>query len=103
MECQNLFYFRKNKKKKIPNLSSTELAQRVVKVKLCQTTQRAVGSTPNRRFRGHKFESQLSHIIFFVGTDHETISKASLPLPLIQERQMSVTDERMCTNTGSTA
>ena len=28
---------------------------------------------------------------------HETISTAILPLPLIQEEQLSVTGERMCT------
>ena len=30
---------------------------------------------------------------------HEVISTASLSLPLIQEGQLSVTGERMCTNT----
>ena len=32
----------------------------------------------------------------FVGTGHEIISKTILSLPLIQERQLSVTGEIMC-------
>ena len=35
---------------------------------------------------------------FFHGECHENISTAILPLPLIQEEQLSVTGERMCTN-----
>ena len=35
----------------------------------------------------------------FVEFGHEVISKVSLCLPLIQEGQLSVTGERMCTNT----
>ena len=33
----------------------------------------------------------------FVEIDHEIFSTAILPLPLIQEGQLSVSDERMCT------
>ena len=33
---------------------------------------------------------------FFVGIGHEIISKTILSLPLIQERQLSVTGEIMC-------
>ena len=36
----------------------------------------------------------------FVETDHEIFSMAVLSVPLIQDRQWSVSDERMCTNTG---
>ena len=35
--------------------------------------------------------------IFSWRLDHEKISAAILPLPLIQEEQLSVTGERMCT------
>ena len=48
--------------------------------------QEIVGSTP-RRSRQHSF----------VETDHEIFSTVSLSLPLIQEGQLSVSDERMCT------
>ena len=36
----------------------------------------------------------------FVEIDHEIFSTVILSLPLIQEGQMSVSGERMCTNTG---
>ena len=32
--------------------------------------------------------------------DHEIFSMASLPLPLIQKGQLSVSGERMCTSSG---
>ena len=37
----------------------------------------------------------------FIETDHETFSAAILSLPLIQERQLSVSEERQCTKTDS--
>ena len=41
---------------------------------------------------------------FFRGDlGHEKISTAILPLPLIQEEQLSVTGERMCTKYWETA
>ena len=36
----------------------------------------------------------------FVENDHEIFSTVILPLPLIQEGQLSVSGERMCTSTG---
>ena len=45
--------------------------------------------------RGIMFEPHLSHITY-MEIDHETIPTAILPLPLIQEGQLSVTDESMC-------
>ena len=49
----------------------------------------------------HKFQSQVcqGHIIF-LEIDKEIISMVSLLLPLIQEGQLSVTNESMCTGTG---
>ena len=44
------------------------------------------------RCRGRKFKSQLGYVTFVV-IDHEIISMAIIPLPLIQERQLSVTGE----------
>ena len=45
---------------------------------------------------GPEFDPHVRHIHSWrVG--HENISTAILPLPLIQEEQLSVTDERMCT------
>ena len=42
---------------------------------------------PRRRCRQHSF----------VEIDHEIFSKVNLSLPLIQEGQLSVSGERMCT------
>ena len=50
----------------------------------------SVGGMFDWRSRGHKFESQLCYITF-VAIDHEIISTVILPLPLIQEGQLSVT------------
>ena len=43
--------------------------------------------------RGREFEPKLGHINF-VESDHEIISRVILPIPLIQEEQLSVTDEK---------
>ena len=48
-----------------------------------------VGSLSDWRSRGHKFESQLSHITF-MEIDHEIISTVILPLELLEEGQLSV-------------
>ena len=49
------------------------------------------------RSSGWKFDFQLGHITF-MEINHEIISTVILPiLLLIQEGQLSVTDERMCT------
>ena len=54
----------------------------------------AVISMPDCRSRGHKFESQLRHTTF-VKIDHEIVSLVILPLPLVQEGQLS----SICTST----
>ena len=43
-----------------------------------------------------EFDPHVWHI-FSWRSGHEKISTAILPLPLIQEEQLSVTGERMCT------
>ena len=43
-----------------------------------------------------EFDPHVRHI-FSWRLGHENISTAILPLPLIQEEQLSVTGERMCT------
>ena len=58
-----------------------------------------VSSMSDWRSRGHKFKSQLGRITF-LKIDLEIISMVLLPLLLIQEGQLSVTDESMCTSTG---
>ena len=58
-----------------------------------------VSSVSDNKSRGHKFESQLSHILF-LEIDHEIISTVILLLPLIQEEQESVTGKSICTSTG---
>ena len=49
------------------------------------------------RSKGQKFKYQLSHLIF-VELDHVILSTIILHLPLIQEGQLSVTGESICTN-----
>ena len=48
---------------------------------------------------GHKFKSQHGNITL-MEIDHEIISAVILLLQLIQEGQLSVTGESLCTNTG---
>ena len=43
-----------------------------------------------------EFDPHVWHILSW-RSGHEKISTAILPLPLIQEEQLSVTGERMCT------
>ena len=43
-----------------------------------------------------EFDPHVRHILSW-RLGHENISTAILPLPLIQEEQLSVTGERMCT------
>ena len=42
-----------------------------------------------------EFDPHVRHILLW-RLDHEKISTAILPLPLIQEEQLSVTGERKC-------
>ena len=51
---------------------------------------------------GPEFHPHVRHILSW-RLGHEKISTAVLPLPLIQEEQLSVTDERMCTKYWYTA
>ena len=45
----------------------------------------------------HQFNPHRGQQHSFVETDHEIFSTVILSLPLIQERQLSVSGERMCT------
>ena len=47
---------------------------------------------------GSLSDCQLGHIIF-VKIDHEIISTVVVTLPVIQEGQLSVTGESICTST----
>ena len=83
MKRQSLFAGKN--KKNIISLSSAELTQRVVKVNaFAKYTD--LDQNP-RRGRQHSF----------VETDHEIFSTVILSLPLIQEGQLLVSSERMCT------
>ena len=46
---------------------------------------------------GHGFNPRQGWQHSFVGIDHEIFSTVILSLPLIQEGQLSVSGERMCT------
>ena len=55
----------------------------------------SIGSMFAWHASGHEFDPHVRHILSW-RPGHENISKAILPLPLIQEEQLSVTGERMC-------
>ena len=68
-----------------------------------QTTQNAavlggsVGCASDWRPGGRGFDPRRGRQHSFVETDHEIFSTVILSLPLIQEGQLSVSGERMCT------
>ena len=55
-----------------------------------------IGSEMAWHASGPEFDPHVRHILSW-RLGHENISKAIFPLPLIQEKHLSVTDERMCT------
>ena len=56
----------------------------------------SIGSEFAWQASGPEFDPHVRHILSW-RLGHENISTAILPLPLIQEEQLSVTGERMCT------
>ena len=56
----------------------------------------SIGSEFAWHASGPEFDPHVRHILS-CRLGHENISTAILPLPLIQEEQLSVTGERMCT------
>ena len=56
----------------------------------------SIGSEFAWHASGPEFDPHIRHILSW-RLGHENISTAILPLPLIQEEQLSVTGERMCT------
>ena len=56
----------------------------------------SIGSELAWHASGPEFDPHVRHILSW-RLGHENISTAILPLPLIQEEQLSVTGERMCT------
>ena len=62
----------------------------------------SIGSEFAWHASGPEFNPHVRHILSW-RLGHENISTAILPLPLIQEEQLSVTGERMCTKYWSTA
>ena len=70
----------------------------IVCVRLYSTTGRgsSIGSEFAWHASGPEFDHHVRHILSW-RLGHENISMAILPLPLIQEEQLSVTGERMCT------
>ena len=59
----------------------------------------SIGSEFAWHASGPEFDPHVRHILSW-RLGHENISTAILPLPLIQEEQLSVTGERMCISTG---
>ena len=56
----------------------------------------SIGSVFAWHARGPEYDPHVRHILSW-RLGHENISTAILPLPLIQEEQLSVTGEGMCT------
>ena len=56
----------------------------------------SIGSESAWHASGPEFDPHVRYILSW-RLGHENISTAILPLPLIQEEQLSVTGERMCT------
>ena len=56
----------------------------------------SIGSVFAWHAGGPEFDPHVRHILSW-RLGHENISTAILPLPLIQEEQLSVTGERICT------
>ena len=56
----------------------------------------SIGSVFAWHASGPEFDPHVRHILSW-RLGYENISTAILPLPLIQEEQLSVTGERMCT------
>ena len=59
----------------------------------------SIGSMFTWHASGPKFDLYVQHILSW-SLGHENISTAILHLPLIQEEQLSVTGERICTKSG---
>ena len=57
----------------------------------------SVGCTSDWRPGGRGFDPRQGQQHYFVEIDHEIFSMVILSLPLIQEGQLSVSGERMCT------
>ena len=57
----------------------------------------SVGCASDWRPGGLRFDPRLGRQHSFVEIDHEMFSTVILSLPLIQEGQLSVSDDRMCT------
>ena len=57
----------------------------------------SVGCASNWRPGGHGFKPRRGRQHSFMEIDHEIFSTVVLSLPLIQEGQLSVSGERMCT------
>ena len=82
------------------------LPQHILAIDLLQTAISSIlyetgrGSSIESVFAWHasgpEFDPHVRHILSW-RLGHENISTAILPLPLIQEEQLSVTGERMCT------
>ena len=62
----------------------------------------SIGSEFAWHANGLEFDPHVRHILSW-RLGHENISMAILPLPLIQEEQLSVTGERMCAKYWQTA
>ena len=71
-----------------------------IEVTVLSLLYRGRGSSIGSEFAWHasgpEFDPHVRHILSW-RLGHENISTAILPLPLIQEEQLSVTGERMCT------
>ena len=64
------------------------------------TKMEAVGWSSDHKSGGHRFDTCQGRQYSFVEIDHEIFSMVILSIQLIQEGQLSVPGERICTNTA---
>ena len=82
----------------LTGLVLTKLAPVILQLKVLRPASVAQLDTPSDwRPGGRGFDPRRGRQHSFVETDHEIFSTVILSLPLIQEGQLSVSGERMCT------
>ena len=80
----------------LPAMSRKRLSIMYASIYFCRLGG-AVGCAVRLETRGRGFDPRRGRQHSFVEIDHEIFSTVILSLPLIQEGQLSVSGERMCT------
>ena len=94
MECQNLFS--RGNVRKYFRMSCAEILLSIL-MRQVSSSVAQLDAPSDWRPGGRGFNPRRGRQHSFVEIDHEIFSTAILSLPLIQEGQLSVSGERMCT------